>query len=359
MKIVDGKDKKIKLDKSKRIDSKKGAIIIISVVLVAVVGVCAGVYFLNPGLFGNNSTTADAQELSDAAKDKVASIKETYSNAGIKLSDDDIKVTEDKDTGEISVEVSSDKTSEADSKTDDTLDDIASTFGIDNSTYRNNGTFDSTYNSDLNSDSSSNDYTGDTGENGMSIDTDNNNTDNNQNTDDNSDDDTDTVDPTNGIDRQYLLDTINTQLGYVNKYITDSTNEETNSLYGPVLSQLLDEMKNGNGDSQFDIPGITNAEAYAEVCNDTFNNAIILQGNYTNVWTEKGLVTDVASSTLLSNMLKNGYYTDKYTTLILLTNDTSKSFEYAGVTINSSYAAVVDGGKTVYLDSSLDVLDIE
>ena len=93
------------------------------------------------------------------------------------------------------------------------------------------------------------------------------------------------------------------------------------------------------------------------------NNAsrAALNGEATpTLWNEHGVLYWVDfDASILYNLLLNGDYENTYGGISLLTEDTSKTVRVGGADLTSSYAAVTDTGKTVYLDGSLNILDID
>lgn len=315
MKITDGSNKGTKSKKRGTLRvSKKAATIAVSatlgVLLIALVVI--GVMRLAP---------KPKQEMSEQTKQQIEQVKKTYENAGIKLEDKDIQVKTDEKTGETQVAVSDEKRDQATSVSDLTLDTISSSLG---------------------------DYFPEYGD---------------QPSGEVVTDPTVTDIPEGAkISMEYVLGRVNLQLGYANSYLSESMDTGKNPIYAKTLSDLLDAMRSGRGNEKFDgLERIKNQDAFKNTCmlvSSASNPA--LGGSYPSLWNENGIMFDEGfDNTIFYNLVLSGEYENSYGGIALLTEDDSKTVKAGGTEMTSSYAAVTDTGKTVYLDGSLTILDID
>ena len=331
------KQKKQKQSKPKKdikdktpLDPKKKKIIIIAVcsILVVVLGI------FGAAAIGNSMRHGLSQE---ELTEKMNKLKDSYKAAGIELQDSDIELVDDGNGG-VELRVKEEKQSEANKTTDDTMAAInTNMFGEGAAQDGSSG------------DNSTGDSQQSGGDSGSQETPDNPNGDNNDSTDDENQ---------NSISKEELLAKINKQVSAAKAYMDRSLNEETNEIYAPALKTLIENIKNGNDMGDYDShPGYPNGLAFEILC--TIVNSEMESGGTESVWDNSALFEMMDyQSTVHWNSIVNQYYNHEFKDITLVGQNDTKEYEYYGGTIKSSYVAVIDG-YNVYLDYSLNVLDIE
>lgn len=145
---------------------------------------------------------------------------------------------------------------------------------------------------------------------------------------------------------------INTQLGKLKEF-NDRQLGESDNLYLAPLKEMLNQMRNGGKDEGYDNHvAYTNEDAFMAYCSAARD--YMLTGNYV-LWTNSAIV-DTGTKCCNNAILNNVYSVSKAT---LIVEDNSKSFKNVNNNPTTSSYKALCGSTVVWLDASLNVLDVE
>lgn len=327
--------------------------------LLVPIAIAAGVFVLVIAiallmLFGGSSQ-AEESETSEA----VTELIEAYEEAGVEITEDDIEITVDEETGEetanVKEEVVADTAITVSTSALNAINDLFS--GQDGGTYSykssamlgTSTTVNTKYYGDETTESAWDDVTGSF---------------NNQNANSDGKDSWTAIEDITGgddvVDLDDVLDYINNQLDYIKFFIDKNTDFYQNGPYDLVTQEVLEAAWSGDLSGTYsDMSDYTHSTVFSAMLAHMYTRMIM--GDTTAVWDNSTLIGMIESGSsgtnVLYNIVSNKVYESQLTRIDYVVEDTSLSRTYLGTTVTSAYMALCNGYK-VYLDYDLTIIDI-